>query len=431
MRIYKNLRLTNSDNTKIAKIEEECNFIKKYKITVRHEYLVHDLPHGASATIDTNECKLKTIYVEMEGHVDADTKETMEELFSIKEDFLFIRGECDIEGEIQIFKGKLVSLTFEWRGEEYFEHPWYFVLKFAVDTYCLASDYYDSSFDDYLANSGDASINTTPTIYIKKVKKVNYIYSQTVFTREFAKGYETEDKLGKTGLITPHPKRCEISCFLNGDAEKHFIIRKIMQRTGNKYTMNINYINEDIKFLPYNITIYWDTVEDAWRLEIEAYNPVISVQEMITNGNFETGDFTGWEHGTGTGGTVDVKDYFWLSPPCGDYAAQLLSENYPDPKPWISQTLSSSVPKEDISEFSFRAMYNGCLPSNIRVTIGYSDGSETTQDFTLDANWTTYNLLQYVTDGKSVKSIKIEQLDDFESEAVIDCVTLKAYTESW
>lgn len=144
--------------------------------------------------------------------------------------------------------------------------------------------------------------------------------------------------------------------------------------------------------------------------------------EQITNGGFETGDFTGWtavanHYGTGKLPTIETT-ILGEVPHSGSYMAY-----FGDGGDWleayIEQTLSILV--ECVQKFS--VWKNGSRPvsppagSISRFSIFYSDATTTTVTHETTApyhsEWEEIDLLPYLEAAKTIIKIRIERYDDY------------------
>jgi hypothetical protein len=130
--------------------------------------------------------------------------------------------------------------------------------------------------------------------------------------------------------------------------------------------------------------------------------------EQITNGGFETGDFTGWTVGDPL--TAGVFPGYILSPYEGAYLAALWAVNS------LEQIFSAPIPVscfKGTSTFQVATAWfdAGCPPippPTWQVEIEYTDGSSTVLDLTGDPNatWVLHNLKSILQSGKTVKGVK-------------------------
>jgi len=128
--------------------------------------------------------------------------------------------------------------------------------------------------------------------------------------------------------------------------------------------------------------------------------------EQIINGDFETGDATGW---TLTDGIVQssVKH-------SGTYAAQI----YPSGPRLLSQTLATPVPVNCIQTFGLW-WFNG--PAST-VDIVYTDDTQTTYALGTVTEWTFKDLKTDLVAGKTIKRIDIH--NGYVDHLYIDDVSL-------
>lgn len=135
--------------------------------------------------------------------------------------------------------------------------------------------------------------------------------------------------------------------------------------------------------------------------------------EQITNGGFETGDFTGWSHDEYNYAKVVTEN-----PYAGTYHCRI------DGAGWIQQDLLKVVPQECLTATSVFGYYYCCerpphygtLTTQWRVTLTYTDETTTTIDYSetwgVDGAFTPYSfedLKTYVEAGKTLKTIKFER----------------------
>jgi len=132
--------------------------------------------------------------------------------------------------------------------------------------------------------------------------------------------------------------------------------------------------------------------------------------EQITNGGFETGDFTGW-----TQSGFSIVSWGAHS---GTYRAWVETLN----TPYLSQDLANPVPQACLTVSSvvslwYKGSYDECaeLGTIVRARIVYTDDPETVveHETTLAEHgiWVEIDLKPYVQSGKTVKRLRIE-VDD-------------------
>lgn len=119
--------------------------------------------------------------------------------------------------------------------------------------------------------------------------------------------------------------------------------------------------------------------------------------EAVTNGTFETGDFTGW-----TQAGASITDQFAHSIPYSAFMYEC----------WLRQDFTTPIPKSAISSAKFWANnVNAYQPHSHSYKIGYSDSTEDLIVFitTSPSNeFEAFDILSNIADGKSVSYIKFE-----------------------
>lgn len=128
-----------------------------------------------------------------------------------------------------------------------------------------------------------------------------------------------------------------------------------------------------------------------WKLKTLPY--YCPQNEQVVNGNFDTGDFTGW---TGYQHNLTTQEAHSLP-----YSA-FMYEN------WIMQTFAKVIRKDCLTSAKFWALnLNAVNPHLHTYTIYYSDGtSDTVSFYTYDWNvWHDYDILPNIADGKFVSAI--------------------------
>lgn len=139
--------------------------------------------------------------------------------------------------------------------------------------------------------------------------------------------------------------------------------------------------------------------------------------EQITNGGFETGDFTGWTKTGDCPGKCQIRS---LHPHSGSYEAFIQYD-------WgcgcgIEQTLANETPVECVSAFSVW-LYR-LAGGAIYILVTYTDDSTTfiSQDYGAFV-WNQLDMLSDLTVGKTIKSIRFYRYTD-GNVWYIDDVTL-------
>lgn len=127
----------------------------------------------------------------------------------------------------------------------------------------------------------------------------------------------------------------------------------------------------------------------------------------MTNGGFETGDFTGW---ICTDGTVTGSN-----PHSGSWCAQV----YPSGSRLLKQILATPIAVDDMSAFTFWFKDS----DSCAFKIIYSDATDTGWlDITDQASWTERDVLSELTSGKTVTEIHI--LNGYSQPLHIDDASL-------
>jgi hypothetical protein len=137
--------------------------------------------------------------------------------------------------------------------------------------------------------------------------------------------------------------------------------------------------------------------------------PVISCPEgeQITNGDFETGDPTGWTLSTGNIQTDVVHS--------GIYAARI----YPSGPRLLSQTLVTPVPVICVKSFDLYYLQN--MDSSYAKVI-YDDDSYSESYLSATGLWIQLNLKDILTAGKTIS--KLELHNGYMGHLYIDDVSL-------
>lgn len=159
------------------------------------------------------------------------------------------------------------------------------------------------------------------------------------------------------------------------------------------------------------------------KLALTTPEVVCPTGEQITNGGFETGDFTGW---TATG-NIEVTT---RNPHTGSYSAR-----NPIEIGTVVQTLTTPVPTVCITATStFRIYiwsdYEISPPRGGRFTakINYTDATSTTVEREITKGeaemWVEWDLKPYLEAGKTIESIEIKLDAGFINLMYIDDVSL-------
>lgn len=128
--------------------------------------------------------------------------------------------------------------------------------------------------------------------------------------------------------------------------------------------------------------------------------------EAITNGGFETGDFTGWENSG-----AYVIDWLYHS---GAYSCQCYQST-------IYQNMN--VPVNSVSSFGFWTNgFAGSGPAG-SITVYYSDETFTYVEIVVSGSWVYTNMLGLLSEGKTI--IKVEFFGGSAIPFALDDVSLK------
>lgn len=147
-----------------------------------------------------------------------------------------------------------------------------------------------------------------------------------------------------------------------------------------------------------------ETALEPWRcdliFDIYSFNYIACTcpsGEQITNGTFETGDFTGWT----TEGTPIIGSNGGQG---GSTKYAVFDESVTDK---ISQTLNN-VSVDCITSFKVYSKSSGCVTPDIKVKIYYADGTnETYSDTAGTTSWKEHNILSTLDSGKCVLKVEI------------------------
>jgi fibronectin type 3 domain-containing protein len=149
------------------------------------------------------------------------------------------------------------------------------------------------------------------------------------------------------------------------------------------------------------------------------YSKVLWVQkEGISNGDFETGDLTGWVTGGPYPAMVGTGEYLAHSGTYGCKISGYSGGTYRHS--WIEQNLTTSYICSDLIEsFSFWRRTDKI----VRVTVTYWDNTNTTHEFFGAFPWEQHNITG-LTPGKRLKKLRFETLVDGVGIGGIDDLTM-------
>lgn len=180
--------------------------------------------------------------------------------------------------------------------------------------------------------------------------------------------------------------------------------------------------------------VTWRGNEDynhPWLITINLlYGESIS-GEQITNGGFETGDFTGWTVTKGSNMiAVQKKDDYWSFIDAYEgtyYCGSKTNGDYGT----IEQVLAEEVPVESVSKFEIHVLggYDYSPPSGGKVTVEIVYTDDTTTSVSWEATnenkntWQTLDLKTYLESGKTIKKLIIKINHDSVTYAMVDGCT--------
>lgn len=213
------------------------------------------------------------------------------------------------------------------------------------------------------------------------------------------------------------------------------------------FTSNISLFNFDdcpsFTTNPFSWSVTSDHVSwyiDEWTNNYVYTSPDIStiVQAFINRAGYSSGNHIGLRLDEGDAGTTERAAIWSFNQEAGhpEYIPILIITYQVGTKGYISQNLTEDVPVSSIGAFSFRYKHaTSTLPNNngIKATITYTDASTSNTGWlTPTNNWQTENLLDHLTAGKNVDSIKIEQQYDCVNykPVLVDNVILDAMVYS-
>ena len=133
-------------------------------------------------------------------------------------------------------------------------------------------------------------------------------------------------------------------------------------------------------------------------------------EEMLTNGDFETGNLNGW---TTDDTVISAIEH------SGSYSAKISNTGY------ISQSVI--LPVRCLEEFSLYMNTGPCgFGANYKITVTYSDATTVTTTGVIGGSWTKVDLSNWTSldADKTISSIKIERTGGGEA-LLVDDVTIK------
>ncbi|RLC85254.1 MAG: hypothetical protein DRJ03_12210 [Chloroflexi bacterium] len=154
---------------------------------------------------------------------------------------------------------------------------------------------------------------------------------------------------------------------------------------------------------------------DAIKQIREILAQMIVPPEQIKNGGFETGDFTDWEL---AGDYMEVTD---IDAHSGTYSARLILMMFPCE---IRQTLDVPIPVSNVDTFELYARTETWEEPCLEVEIGYTDGTNTIEDFTVPPRWTRINLKPYLEYNKKISYVAFRSIC-FYQFIFLDDISLK------
>jgi hypothetical protein len=146
----------------------------------------------------------------------------------------------------------------------------------------------------------------------------------------------------------------------------------------------------------------------------------------ITNGDFETGDFTGWS----TSGDVEITS---TKKHAGTYSAQINTQNS-----YIEQDISPNVAVDDLIAFTlwYYLSFEFSPPIGVEITVRVTYTDESYTDIVHEGTnpehdtWTQLNILASLTAGKTVDKIRITRSNSMSGWCCIDDVAFTASSAS-
>lgn len=125
---------------------------------------------------------------------------------------------------------------------------------------------------------------------------------------------------------------------------------------------------------------------------------------MLVNGGFESGDFSGWEI-TGSGSSALAATA--TDPQSGTFAAQWSPDDQ-DVEVWLSQSFVP-MPSQRISELSFWARHDEAAssdPSGV-LSLVYSDGTSDSTDLSVAETWVQFDFTALLDRQRELSSIEV------------------------
>jgi len=175
-------------------------------------------------------------------------------------------------------------------------------------------------------------------------------------------------------------------------------------------------------------------VADGWKRYTIGYNlPSSGTYRIII---YYSGDLSGADFGYDS--TINnTTDYYWDSE-TSSWASfsndwSLYVELRETTSGYVEQDIAVNVPVDEIGDFYFYQKYDAeySLPtanSKFKITVTYDDATTTVIDNQSAAStWTRFNILPYLTSGKTVDKVKIEDIStENNAPTIIDAVHLYA-----
>jgi len=122
-------------------------------------------------------------------------------------------------------------------------------------------------------------------------------------------------------------------------------------------------------------------------------------EERISNGGFQTGDFTDWST---TGSPIIMDDFCCVGEAPSWYCC--LFTGIGDA---VEQTLAIDTPVNDVIDFLFQVWGGDPAGQTLRCVVTYTDASSDTHDFTnLSLECQELDMKPYLTAGKTIDKVK-------------------------